>query len=384
MVLLQPCELLGIVACLLGSSLELLEIEASLLDDGLELVLCPPPVLPRRLLTPAQVVDDLLSGGDLRGQLPDPLPLHGEAIPEPPLKPEEIRLPSAALLEGLQNNLCSATERREENNHRGEHRTWPPGTTKPCSSPIAEDRAARTFAILPCTAYHLPHSSTSFSTKRGLCGSYQDAQRRVGPPHALGTRLTGTRVEAVLADPGAAVPNAAARAGATAPDAAGLVDGPGTCAAVSVEVATAVLDADARPAPSAAATVSVAAVGASIPVPAAAAGAGTPASTAAAVPVAAAEADFPSSIATAISIAVTGTPAPISAAAISTVTARAAGSSSTSSSRSITSSVGGTPGATPCPAGRPRREKAEQGSDPAPCPAAALFLRLPPWRPPSR
>nr|TKW21592.1 hypothetical protein SEVIR_4G129200v2 [Setaria viridis] len=381
---LQPCELLGIMAGLLGSSLELLEIEGSLLNDGLEFVLRSPRVLPRRLLAPAQVGDDLLSGGNLRGQLPGPLPLRGEPFPEPPLEPEEIRLPPAAFLEGLQNKLCSGKERREENNHQGEHRTWPPGTTTPSSFPIAEDRAARTFASPPCTACHLAYSLASSSMKRGLCGSSRDIQRRVGPPHALGMGLTGTRVEAAPADPGVAVPNAVARAGATTPDAVSLVNGPGTCAAVSVEVATAVVDVDARPTPSTTATVSIVAAGAGVPVPvlvpaaatafvAAAeagvpasivatgagtpasaavaafittAGAGTPVSTTTAVLVMAAGVDFPSSVATAVSVAVTGAAAPISAVAVG-----ATGSSSASSLRSMTSPAGGTPGATPCPAG---------------------------------
>ncbi|RLM73554.1 ice-structuring glycoprotein-like [Panicum miliaceum] len=114
----QPHELLGIKAGLLSSGLELLAIEASLIDDGLELVLRPPRVLPRRLLAPLQVVDDLLGGGNLRGQLPGPLPLRREAFLEPPLKPEEIGLPPAALLEGLQDNLYSVTERQEENNRQ--------------------------------------------------------------------------------------------------------------------------------------------------------------------------------------------------------------------------------------------------------------------------
>nr|XP_034591767.1 calphotin-like [Setaria viridis] len=218
--------------------------------------------------------------------------------------------------------------------------------------------------------------------KRGLCGSSRNIQRRVGPRLALGTGLTGTRVEAASADPDTAVLDTAAGADATTPDAAGLVDNPGTCVAVSVEVAPAVDDADARPALSPTATVSVAAAGAGVPVPtastasiaaagarvpapvaaaragvpaaavafAAAAGAGVPASTATVVPVAATRVDFPSSDSAAVYVVVAGATAPIPAAAISAVAIGAAGSSALSS-RSITSPVGGTPEATPCPAG---------------------------------
>ncbi|XP_004977758.1 ice-structuring glycoprotein-like [Setaria italica] len=204
-----------------------------------------------------------------------------------------------------------------------------------------------------------------------------------------------TRVEATPTAPGAAVPDAAAGAGTAVPDAAGLVDGPGACAAVLVAVAADVVDADARPNPSAAATISVAATGAGVPVPAAvaafvvtteagvptpvmvvkagtptsaataafatAAGAGFLASPATAVPIVAAGADSLSFVAIAVPVAIAGATAPVS-----TTTVRAAHSSSASSSRSITSPVGGPPGAMPCPTGS--AEEAEGGAGVRPCP----------------
>ncbi|XP_004974591.1 hormone receptor 4-like [Setaria italica] len=214
-----------------------------------------------------------------------------------------------------------------------------------------EDRAARIFASLPYTACHLPHSSASSSAKRGLCGSSWDLQCRVDPPHALGSGLTETRAEAVLADPGAAVPDVAARAGATASDAVGSVDDPSTLAVVSVVVTAAVIAAVAHPALSVVAAVSIAAARAGVPV----------------------------SATVAISVTATRESAPISIAAISTITVGApsvadtldadaspAGSSSTSSSRSITSLGGGTPGAAPCPAGSVA--EAEGGTGVGSCP----------------
>ncbi|XP_022685496.1 ice-structuring glycoprotein-like [Setaria italica] len=244
----------------------------------------------------------------------------------------------------------------------------------------------------------------------GLCGSSRDIQRRVAPLHALGMGLTEARVEAAPAAPGAAVPDAAAGASAVAPDAAGLADGPGTRAAVLVEVAADVVDANARPDPSAAATVSVTAAGAGVPViaasfiaateagvpaPVVAAEAGTPTSAAAAtfvaapwadvpasaaaaafvaatgagvlasptaaVPVVAAGADSLSSVATAIPVMVVGATASVSGTAVG-----AACSSSASSSRSITTPVGGPLGAMPCPAGS--AEEVEGGTGVRPCP----------------
>nr|XP_034586760.1 antifreeze protein Maxi-like [Setaria viridis] len=245
--------------------------------------------------------------------------------------------------------------------------------TTPSSSPIAEDRAAQTFASPPCTACHLPNSSASSSTKRGLCGSLRDLQRRVGPTHGLGTGLIGTRAGAVLADPGAAVPEVAAGAGTTAPDTAGPIDDPGTRAAVYV----AVVAVDAHPALSAAVTVSTATAGAGIPVSAAvtvsiaAAGVRVPISAAAAISVAATKATAPISAAAAVPVAAAGAAVPVFAAAAISVAATDAGASpagspSASSLRSITSPAKGTPGATPCPAGP--AAQAEGGTGVGPCP----------------
>nr|XP_034594549.1 antifreeze protein Maxi-like [Setaria viridis] len=242
----------------------------------------------------------------------------------------------------------------------------------PSNSPITEDRAARTFASPLCTACHLPHSSASSSTKRGLCGSSRNLQSRVGPPHALGTGLTGTRVGAALAAPDATVPNAAAGVGSIASNAAGLDDYPNTCATVSIAAAGAAVPVPAAAAASVVAAragvpASVAVSGAGVPTPAtagvsvAAAREGVPAPAAAGVSVAIAGGDVPAFTAAAapivpaemdaIFVVVTGATVPISA------TAGAAGSSSASSSRSITSPVGGTPGATPCPAGSTAKEE---------------------------
>nr|TKW03249.1 hypothetical protein SEVIR_7G013200v2 [Setaria viridis] len=164
--------------------------------------------------------------------------------------------------------------------------------------------------------------------KRGLCGSSRDLQRKVGPHHALGLGLNGTRTEAVLADPGAAVPDIAAGAGTTAPNAAGPVDDPGTRVAISIVVTAAVAAADARPALSATTTVSVPAAGAGVPVSAtaavsvAAAGAGVPVSTAAVVSVAVARASVPvSATAAAISVAAARAGVPVSAVAAISVAA---------------------------------------------------------------
>ncbi|XP_004971743.1 angiomotin-like [Setaria italica] len=252
--------------------------------------------------------------------------------------------------------------------------------TMPSSSPIAQDRATRTFASPPCTACHLPHSSALSSTKRGLYGSPQDLQCRVSPPHALGLRSTGTRAEAVLANPSAAVPDVTAGAGATTPDAADPVDDRGARAVVSVLIAAAaVVIADTRPALSAAATVSVAAAGVVVPVSiaaavsVAAAGAGVPISAAAAVSVVATGVGIPVSAAAAVSVAATGASAPISAATVRAPSMANAldtdsfpTGSSASSSRSITSPSGGTPGAAPCPTGS--AAEVEGGTGVGPCP----------------
>nr|TKW03224.1 hypothetical protein SEVIR_7G010700v2 [Setaria viridis] len=218
--------------------------------------------------------------------------------------------------------------------------------TTPSISPIMEDRAAQTFASPPCTACHLPHSSVSSIMKRGLCGSSRDLQHRIGPPHVLGSGLTGARAEAILADPGATVPDIAARVGATAPDAAGpILADPSAAvpdvaaaaratAAVSIVVVVAVVVTDAHPALAAATTVSVATTEAGVPVSAAA-----------------------------TSVIAVG--APSVADALDT-DASQAGSSSALSSRSITSLGGGTPGAAPCLAGS--AAEAEGGTGVGSCP----------------
>nr|XP_034590508.1 elastin-like [Setaria viridis] len=266
--------------------------------------------------------------------------------------------------------------------------------TTPSSSPIAEDRAAWTFASPHCTACHLPHSSTLSSTKRGLCGSSRDLQRRVGLPHALGLRSIGTRAEAILDDPGAAIPDATAGVGATALDAAGPIDDLSARVAVSVVVAAAVIAFDARPALFAAATVSVVATGGGIPISTAtadsvaAAGAGVAVSAAAVVSAAAAGAGVPISAVAAVSVVATGACASISTATISAVAvavgapsvadgldagASPASFSAASSSRSITSPGGGTPGAAPLPVGSAAEAEGRTGDGSCPMPDCGTF-----------
>ncbi|XP_004986790.1 uncharacterized protein LOC101763529 [Setaria italica] len=233
----------------------------------------------------------------------------------------------------------------------------------------------------------------------GLCGSSRDVQRRIDPFHALGTGLAETRVEAAPDAPDTAVPDAAVEAGTAAPDATGLIDGPGACAPALIEVAAAVLDADARPDPSAAATVSVTATGAGVPVTAvsfvtateptsypniaifvaapwadvpasavvaafvATAVVGVLASPAAAITAVAAGSDSLSSVATAIPVTAAGATASVCATVVG-----AARSSSTSSSRSITTLVGGPPGAMPCPARSTEEAEGKTGVRPCPVP----------------
>ncbi|XP_014660504.1 elastin-like [Setaria italica] len=100
---LQPYELFGTKAGLLSSGLKLLAVEASLLDDGLELVLCPPCVLPHRLLAPLQVVDDLLGGGNLRGAAPA---APDAAVPDAAVEAGTAAPDVAGLINGL--GACAA------------------------------------------------------------------------------------------------------------------------------------------------------------------------------------------------------------------------------------------------------------------------------------
>ncbi|XP_004966947.1 uncharacterized protein KIAA0754-like [Setaria italica] len=213
------------------------------------------------------------------------------------------------------------------------------------------------------------------------------------------TGLVETRVEAALAAPDAAIPDAAVEVGTTAPEGVGLTYGPGACTSAPVKVGAVVADANARSDPSVAATASATAAGAGVPVaaasfvpapivasgagtsaPAAAAastaapqvdvpasvaaavaGAGVSASSAAAVPVAATGADSPSSVSTAVPATAAGATAPVSATAVGP----ARSSSASSSSRSITTLVGGPPGAMLCTAGS--AEEAKGGAGVVPC-----------------
>ncbi|XP_004980463.1 elastin-like [Setaria italica] len=196
--------------------------------------------------------------------------------------------------------------------------------------------------------------------------------------------LSGTRVGAALA-----THDVASGVGATASDATGLDDGPGTCVTVSIATAGAGVSIPA------AAAASVAAAGAGVPTPFAVSEASVPAPATAGISVVAAGAGFPTPInadvsvavagvdiptfaatadpvaaaeADAISVAITGATVPISAAALSAAAAGAAGSSSALSSRSITSPVGGTPGATPCPVGSAAEAEGGAGVGPYPVP----------------
>nr|XP_034586620.1 angiomotin-like [Setaria viridis] len=95
----------------------------------------------------------------------------------------------------------------------------------------------------------------------------------------------------------------------------------------------------------------------------AAAGAGVLTSPVAVVPVVVTGADSLSSVTTAVPITVAGATAPISATAVG-----AARSSSTSSSRSITTPVGGLPGAMPSLAGSAEEAEGGAGVRPRPVP----------------
>nr|TKW38715.1 hypothetical protein SEVIR_1G133900v2 [Setaria viridis] len=331
------------MAGLFSSGMELLAIAASLLSDGLELGLRPSRVLPRRLLAPPQINDDLLGGGNLRGQLYGPLLLQSEVFPEPPPEPEEIELSPATFLEGLQDNTPSGTEQREENNQRRKHHTRPPGTTTPSSSPNAEDRVARTLASPPCSACHLPHSMVSSSVKRGLCGSSRDVQCKIDPFRTLGTGLAETRVEAAPAAPDTAVPDAAFEVGTATPEGVGLTDSPGARAPTPIQAATATADAKACPDPFIGATASITDAGVSVPMAAApsvtatkagvpapvvASGAGTSTSTAATPSTAAPRVEIPISVTAASSVAATGVGVPASSTAAVLVVAAGADSPS--------------------------------------------------------
>nr|TKW03199.1 hypothetical protein SEVIR_7G007800v2 [Setaria viridis] len=229
-----------------------------------------------------------------------------------------------------------------------------------------EDRAARTFASPSFTARHLLRSPASSSTKRGLCGSSRDIQRKVSPPHALGSRPTGTRAreaspagpnsavpdvaattwEALPADPDAADPDVAAGVGATALDIAApiIAAGAGT---TTLDAAGPVNDAGARAAVSAA--VAVVAAGARAAVFTAAAS------------IAVARAGATLSATVAVSTDVVATPA----AGASDADTSPTGSSSASSLRFISSPGGGTLGTASCPAGS--AAEVEGGTGVAPC-----------------
>nr|TKW00471.1 hypothetical protein SEVIR_8G111400v2 [Setaria viridis] len=206
--------------------------------------------------------------------------------------------------------------------------------------------------------------------------------RVIAYPPAQG--LTEARVGATLAAPNAAVPDTAAGAGATASDAAGLDDSSGTSTTVSVVTAGAGV-----PVP-ATTTASVTAAGAGVPasvtisgagiatptttgISVASIGVGVPASAAVGVSVVFAEVGILASATAGVSVAVAGAIIPTFAAAISAAAAGTTGSSSASSSRSITLPVGGTPAATPCPAGSAMEEEGGAGVGPCPVPGCATL-----------
>ncbi|XP_012700694.1 GPI-anchored CFEM domain protein A-like [Setaria italica] len=153
--------------------------------------------------------------------------------------------------------------------------------------------------------------------KRGLCGSSQDIQRTVGPPHALGSRLSGTR---------------AREDSPTSPDAAVSIIAAGAGATISATATVYVVATEADATVSATAAISVIA-----------AGAGATVSTTAAVSVV---------------VATSATDASDTGASLT-------GSSSASSSRFISSLDGGTPGAASGPAGL--AAGAEGGTGVGPC-----------------